>query len=33
MAVMNNLKTYEPFADMVRGSPMFDQDSPPSLDL
>ena len=24
MAVMNNLKTYEPFADMVRGSPMFD---------
>ena len=24
MVVMNNLKTYEPFADMVRGSPMFD---------
>jgi HSP20 family protein len=24
MAVMNNLRTYEPFADMVRGSPMFD---------
>ena len=24
MAVTNNLKTYEPFADMVRGAPMFD---------
>jgi len=24
MTVMNNLRTYEPFADMVRGSPMFD---------
>ena len=24
MVLMNNLKTYEPFADMVRGSPMFD---------
>ena len=24
MAVNNNLKTYEPFADMVRGNPMFD---------
>ena len=24
MTVMNNLKTYEPLADMVRGSPMFD---------
>ena len=24
MAVMNNLKTYEPFADVVRGSPLFD---------
>ena len=24
MAVTNNLKTYEPFADMVRGAPMFE---------
>ncbi len=24
MAVLNNLKTYEPFADIVRGTPMFD---------
>ena len=24
MAVTNNLKTYEPFADMVRATPMFD---------
>ena len=24
MAVFNNLKTYEPFADMVRATPMFD---------
>ena len=24
MAVTTNLKTYEPFADMVRASPMFD---------
>jgi HSP20 family protein len=24
MTVMNNLKTYEPFADMVRGTPMLD---------
>ena len=24
MAVLNNLRTYEPFADVVRGTPMFD---------
>ena len=24
MAVTTNLRTYEPFADMVRASPMFD---------
>lgn len=24
MAANNNLKTYEPFADLVRGNPMFD---------
>ena len=24
MAVLNNLKTYEPFADIVRGTPTFD---------
>jgi len=24
MAILNNLKTYEPFAEMVRGAPLFD---------
>jgi len=24
MAVLNNIKTYEPFADMVRGAPLLD---------
>jgi len=24
MAILSNLKTYEPFADVVRGTPMFD---------
>jgi len=24
MTVLNNLKTYEPFADIVRGTPLFD---------